>query len=87
MVFARLHQVANVPECPKLNANCLSRETVSPTSQPLTTAFIIFTDMLNNEILSPTGYAEWLCKMNVTAECLHSQNHGRDSIQNARHAL
>ena len=31
-VVARLRQDANVPECPKLNANCLSRETVSPTS-------------------------------------------------------
>ena len=31
-MVARLHQGANVPECPKLNANCLSRETVSPTS-------------------------------------------------------
>ena len=31
-MVARLHQGANVPECPKLNANCLSRETVSLTS-------------------------------------------------------
>ena len=31
-VVARLHQDANVPECPKRNANCLSQETVSPTS-------------------------------------------------------
>ena len=31
-VFARLHQGAHGPECPKLTANCLSRETVSPTS-------------------------------------------------------
>ena len=104
-VVARLHQDANFPECPKRNANCLSQETVSPTSdtgivetvmmihwrdrrvcrvcvschkfgdstsgdvvktcqdrfkrlpcesrkpqpQPLTTAFIIFSDMLSNE--------------------------------------
>ena len=31
-VVARLHQDANFPECPKRNANCLSQETVSPTS-------------------------------------------------------
>ena len=31
-MVARLRQGANVPECPKLNVNCLSRETVSPTS-------------------------------------------------------
>ena len=31
-MVARLHQDANGPECPKLSANCLSRETVSPTS-------------------------------------------------------
>ena len=29
---SRLHQDAHGPECPKLNANCLSRGTVSPTS-------------------------------------------------------
>ena len=28
---AHLHQDANIPECPKLNANCRSRRTVSPT--------------------------------------------------------
>ena len=31
-MVAHLHQDANVPECPKLNANCLSRGTVPPTS-------------------------------------------------------
>ena len=31
-MVAHLHQDANVPEYPKLNANCLSRGTVSPTS-------------------------------------------------------
>ena len=31
-VVVHRHQDANVPECPNWNANCLSRETVSPTS-------------------------------------------------------
>ena len=42
-MVARLHQDVNVPECQKLNANCLSRETVSPASDTgiLETAMMI----------------------------------------------
>ena len=146
LVAARQHQDANVPECTKRNANCLSRGTVSPASDtgiaetvmmihwkdrsvcrvcvlvtnsmiqnslnversgqnlsrsiqwtslrvaqtPGTTVDNCFHHLLGHtqqRILCPTRCTEWLRKMNMTTICLHSRNHGCDSIQFSRHTL